>query len=101
MCVGIPMRVVQCDGLSALCEGRDGQRRLDLSLVGEQAPGTWLLAFLDSAREVLDPEAATRIDAALNGLQAALNGETDMSPYFADLIDRPPQLPDFLKGNRS
>ncbi len=101
MCVGIPMRVLHCDGLSALCEGRDGQRRLDLSLVGKQAPGTWLLTFLDSAREVLEPDAAARINAALDGLQAALNGETDLSPYFADLIDRPPELPDFLKGNCS
>lgn len=98
MCVGIPMQVVSCDGLTALCSGRGGERRLDLALVGEQPPGTWLLAFLDAAREVIDAQAAAQIEAALDGLAAAMNGETDLSRYFADLIDRPPQLPDFLRG---
>lgn len=101
MCVGIPMRVVHCDGLTALCAGRDGERRLDLALVGEQPPGTWLLAFLDGAREVIDAEAAARIEAALDGLAAAMDGETDLSRYFADLIDRPPELPEFLRGGTS
>ncbi|MDD3528855.1 MAG: HypC/HybG/HupF family hydrogenase formation chaperone [Gallionellaceae bacterium] len=101
MCVGIPMRVVRCDGLTALCAGRDGERRLDLALVGEQPPGTWLLAFLDGAREVIDAEAAARIEAALDGLAAAMDGETDLSRYFADLIDRPPELPEFLRGGTS
>lgn len=41
MCVGIPMRVIACHGYMALCQGRNGQRQLDLALVGEQprAPG--------------------------------------------------------------
>ncbi|NTV97140.1 MAG: HypC/HybG/HupF family hydrogenase formation chaperone [Thiobacillus sp.] len=99
MCVGIPMQVVSCDGLVALCSGRGGERRLDLSLVGEQSPGTWLLAFLDSAREVIDPATAAQIDTALDGLEAAMNGETDLTRFFADLIDRPPELPAFLRGD--
>lgn len=97
MCVGVPMQVLSCDGLSALCAGRGGERRLDLSLVGAQPPGTWLLAFIDAAREVIDAEAAGRIDAALAGLEAAMSGETDLTAYFADLIDREPELPEFLK----
>ncbi|TCJ17177.1 HypC/HybG/HupF family hydrogenase formation chaperone [Parasulfuritortus cantonensis] len=98
MCVGIPMQVLTCDGLSAQCLGRAGERRVDLALVGAQAPGTWLLTFLDAAREVIDAEAAGRIEAALDGLAAAMNGETDLSRFFADLIDRPPELPEFLRG---
>lgn len=99
MCVGIPMQVISCDGLTALCSGRGGERRLDLSLVGAQAPGTWLLSFLDAAREVIDAEAAQQINAALDGLEAAMNGETDLTRFFADLIDRPPELPAFLRGD--
>ncbi|MDD4881526.1 MAG: HypC/HybG/HupF family hydrogenase formation chaperone [Gallionellaceae bacterium] len=98
MCVGIPMQVLSCEGITALCAGRGGERRLDLSLVGVQASGTWLLAFLDAAREVIDAESAARINAALDGLEAAMNGETDLTRFFADLIDRPPELPEFLRG---
>jgi hydrogenase expression/formation protein HypC len=101
MCVGIPMQVIECDGLVALCEGRGGRRRLDLALVGAQPAGTWLLAFLDSAREVLDPVVAAQIEAALAGLEAALNGETDLDRHFADLVGRTPELPEHLKGARS
>jgi hydrogenase expression/formation protein HypC len=98
MCVGIPMQVVECDGLMALCTGRYGTRLLNLGLIGEQVPGTWLLAFLDSARECLDPDAAARINAALDGLEAVMNGESDIGSHFADLIDREPQLPEHLRG---
>lgn len=101
MCVGVPMRVIRCDGLTALCEGRGGERRLDLALVGAQPPGTWLLAFLDAAREVIDADAAARIEAALDGLAAAMAGETDIARYFADLVERPPELPEFLRGGTS
>ena len=75
------MEVVEARGRVALCRGRDGLRELDLALVGEQPPGTWVLAF---------------IDAALDGLEAAMAGETDLGPYFADLVDRTPQLPPHL-----
>jgi hydrogenase expression/formation protein HypC len=98
MCVGIPMQVVECDGLTALCESRYGQRRLNLALVGEQAPGAWLLAFLDSAVNCLEPDAAANINAALDGLEAVMNGESDISRHFADLVDREPQLPEHLRG---
>ncbi len=101
MCVGIPMQVVRCEGLTALCSGRGGERRLDLSLVGELEEGTWVLAFLDAAREVIDAESAQQINSALDGLEAAMNGEADISRYFADLIDRTPQLPEFLRGDKS
>jgi len=98
MCVGIPMRIVECDGIVALCEGRNGTRTLDLSLVGEQPPGTWLLTFLDTAREVIDAVRAEQIDAALAGLEAALRGDTAMDAYFSDLIHREPALPAHLRG---
>lgn len=98
MCIGIPMQVVECHGLVAHCASRNGPRRIDLALVGEQPPGTWLLTFIDAAREVIAPEVAARIEAALNGLEAALNGATDLDVHFADLIGRTPELPAHLKG---
>lgn len=99
MCVGIPMQVVECKGYVAHCQGRGGVRQLDLALVGEQLAGTWLLAFIDAAREVIDAETAARINAALDGLEAVMAGETDISRHFADLVDRTPELPPHLRGN--
>lgn len=98
MCLGLPMQVLECNGYVALCQGRGGLRQLDLALVGEQPPGTWLLAFIDAAREVIDEAAAQRINAALDGLEAAMDGETDLSAHFADLIGRTPELPPHLRG---
>jgi hydrogenase expression/formation protein HypC len=92
------MQVIECQGFTALCQGRVGTRRLDLSLVGEQPAGVWLLSFLDAAREVIDANAAALINAALDGLEAALVGETDVDRHFADLIARIPELPPHLRG---
>jgi hydrogenase expression/formation protein HypC len=92
------MQVIECHGLVARCAGRGGERTIDLALVGEQAPGTWLLCFIDAAREVIDVATADRVNAALDGLEAAMAGETDLSAHFADLVGRTPQLPPHLRG---
>nr|MBL8409793.1 HypC/HybG/HupF family hydrogenase formation chaperone [Dechloromonas sp.] len=99
MCLGIPARVVACGEHFAHCTSRDGDLRVDMSLVGPQAPGTWLLTFLAAGREVIDDERAAAINAALDALDAAQNGATDFSAFFADL-DREPQLPDFLRTEK-
>lgn len=96
MCLGLPMRVIECNGYVALCDGRGGPRQIDLALVGEQPPGTWLLCFIDAAREIIDAESAVRINAALDGLEAVMAGETDLSAHFADLFERTPELPPHL-----
>lgn len=96
MCLGIPARVIESGPHFARCLSRNGEIRVDLALVGEQPAGTWLLTFLDAAREIIDGERAAAIEAALNALQAAQAGETDFAAFFADL-DREPQLPDFLR----
>lgn len=98
MCLGLPMRVIECNGYVAHCHGRGGPRQIDLALVGEQPPGTWLLCFIDAAREIIDAQTAARVNAALDGLEAAMAGETDMTAHFADLIGRTPQLPPHLRG---
>jgi hydrogenase expression/formation protein HypC len=96
MCVGIPMTVLEGDGLGALCERRGEVRRVSLMLVGAVPPGTRVLVHVDSAVRVLDADEARLIDDALDGVQAALDGRP-FEHLFADLIDREPQLPDFLK----
>lgn len=97
MCIGIPLQIVAVDADGTTWCLRDGMRTtVDVSLVGPQPVGRWLLVFLDSAREVLDEERAWHIRQALGGLAAALAGE-DFDAYFRDLIDREPQLPPHLR----
>lgn len=98
MCIGIPARVLAVDGLRAECRAFDGAlRSVDLSLLGTQPPGTWLLVHLDTAREILDPERAEAIAAALQALAAVLAGDA-AAGGFGDLESRPPQLPPHLRA---
>ena len=85
MCLGIPMQVVTSNEYTALCERHGEQRRLNMILVGPQPVGTWVLAIMDHAREVLEPARAQQIDAAVSGLEAALRGEGDLEAFFADM----------------
>lgn len=91
MCLGVPMRVVEGCGWSAVCEARGVRRTVNLALVDEQPVGTWVLVVQGTAREVLTDEDAQRIERALEGVEAALQGERDLSPYFEDLIARLPR----------
>jgi hydrogenase expression/formation protein HypC len=104
MCIGIPMRVVEGDGVAAVCEGRGARERIDMLIVGAQPPGTWVLVFHGVARRVLtDTEAQQTLD-ALDALGIALNapegGREAIDALFADLVDREPQLPEHLRTNR-
>lgn len=96
MCLGIPMMVLGGDDNTAVCERRGDRRSVSMLLVGEQAPGTRVLVHIDSAVRVLDEIEAALIDDALDGVAAALEGR-DFEHLFADLIDREPQLPAFLR----
>ena len=99
MCLGIPMQVVSVAGTTAVCRGRDGEARVDIALVAPVAPGEWLLTFLGAARGRLEADDAGRIDQALAALAAIERGEPfDAAAYFPDLVDREPQLPEFLRG---
>ncbi|HVO91077.1 MAG TPA: HypC/HybG/HupF family hydrogenase formation chaperone [Casimicrobiaceae bacterium] len=98
MCIGTPMQIQDVDGLRAACAGRGERQFVDLSLVGTQSVGTWVLAFQGTAMRVLDPADAERTNAALDAMHAALNGAVDLDRYFADLVDREPELPPHLRG---
>ncbi|MFG6448561.1 HypC/HybG/HupF family hydrogenase formation chaperone [Roseateles sp. BYS180W] len=75
MCMALPMRVLHPEGLHALCEGRGEQRRVNTALVGRVQPGDWLLVFLNDAREAISPQRAAEVNAALDLVLGALQGQ--------------------------
>ncbi|MDO8926566.1 MAG: HypC/HybG/HupF family hydrogenase formation chaperone [Sideroxyarcus sp.] len=90
MCLAIPMQVVEVEGAFAWCEGRGRRERLNTMLVEPVAPGDWLFAQLGQAREKLTAQQAAEIDLALDGVAAAMRGETDLAAYFPGITaDRP------------
>lgn len=101
MCIAAPMRVLRILPAAhyAECVDRLGvETRVDLSLVGPVETGAWLLVFLGAAREVIDAERALQLDLALGALEAALAGDlAAIDAAFPDLVNRKPQLPEFLR----
>ncbi|UEM15429.1 HypC/HybG/HupF family hydrogenase formation chaperone [Bradyrhizobium barranii subsp. barranii] len=96
MCLGLPMTIVETDGISALCEFHGEQRRVSMLLLSNPPVGAKVLVSIDSAIRLLDDDEARLIGDAILGLGAALNGE-DCNRFFADLIDRERQLPEHLR----
>lgn len=74
MCIGIPMQVIEADGRYALCQGRGERRRINTALVGAVRPSDWLLVFLDDAREAIDAQRAAEVNAALDLVLGAMQG---------------------------
>jgi hydrogenase expression/formation protein HypC len=91
------MRVVEAFAGWAICEGQGERRRIDMALVGDQAPNTWVLVFIDAAREVVTAEQAALVGDALAALGLAMRGETNIDHLFPDLAGREPELPPHLK----
>ncbi|WP_305800879.1 HypC/HybG/HupF family hydrogenase formation chaperone [Thiolapillus sp.] len=106
MCIGIPMQIKEVGFGHAVCEGMGMRREVDTLLIGEQPVGSWVLVFLNSAREVLSPEDAAKISSAIRAVDMVMeNGDsvssgaldnTSIEALFADLIDREPPKPDSL-----
>jgi hydrogenase expression/formation protein HypC len=101
MCIGEVLRVVADEGHFAWCEGDGTRERLDMMLVGAQPAGTWVLAFHGAARQVLGEAEADGMRAARQALAALQSGDDRIDAYFADLVDREPQLPAHLQGDRT
>ena len=97
MCIGVPMQVLRADEFQALCADGDRTASVDTSLVGQPAPGTWLLVFLGAAREVLDPDTAREMRSAVEAVGRIMSGNHQVDHLFADLIGREPQLPEHLR----
>ena len=86
MCLGIPMQVVEIEGVFVWCEGHGRRERLNALLLEELAVGDWVYAVLGQAREKLTIDSVNEINLALDGLAAAMQGETDLDKYFPDLL---------------
>lgn len=87
MCLSIPMQVaaIESDGDFAWVE-RAGRRELvNMMLIGPQPLGTWVLASLGLAKEVVEPGQLALIEDALAALAASLAGDYDASRHFGDL----------------
>lgn len=95
MCVGIPLQIVSCNGMTGVATDGTRTERLDLALTGPLAPGTWVLSFLGAAREVLTEEDARLISEALTALQNLMSGK-ELGDAFADIEERGPTLPPHL-----
>lgn len=81
MCIGIPMRVVESGEIMALCEGRNGRQRVNMLMVGDCPPGSWVLVFLGAARDVLSESDAADINRTLDELEAVLRGGFDPADF--------------------
>ena len=80
--------------------GGEARPESDDAQVGDQPVGTWLLVFLNSAREVLSADDAKRISDAVQAVDLVMQ-QADASAIdigavdalFADLVDHEPQKP--------
>ena len=63
-------------------------------------PRTFRISAVSRVRRSHRPTAAeaAQTNAALDALEAAIAGEQDLGPFFADLVDREPALPEHLRG---
>jgi len=96
MCIGFPMTVLKSEDGVALCERRGDKQQVSTLLIGAQSPGAKVLVHLGSAVRLLDDAEAAQIDDALDALQEVLDGK-NVDHRFADIVDREPQLPEFLR----
>lgn len=92
MCLSIPMQVVALEGDHsdiAIVERRDGdslrRERVNMMLIGHQPVGTWILASLGLAQEVVEEHERCLIEDALAALAASLAGDYHAAQHFADL----------------
>lgn len=97
MCIGLPMQILETLPGQARCQGQGEEQWIDMMLLGDQPVGTWILTFLNTGREVISPKQAALISDALTALDMAMQGDNQFDHLFADLVDREPELPDFLK----
>jgi hydrogenase expression/formation protein HypC len=91
------MQVIAVEGDVAVCLEGEHRHSIDVCLVAPVAVGEWLLTFLGAARAKLQAQEALAMCDALKGLEAVMAGD-DVEPYFADLIDRAPQLPPHMQS---
>lgn len=97
MCIAVPMKVTAVEGTFAHCERPGRAVRADASLIGELAPGDWVLVFRDDILRQIDEDEAHKIEAALTCVDAAMAGDApDVDAAFADILENTGRLPPHL-----
>jgi len=86
MCIGVPMKIVETGFGVAVCESKGKRHEIDTMLIGEQPVGTWVLVFINAARQVIEPDEAMRIASALEALEKVMAGDNEIDHLFPDLI---------------
>lgn len=98
MCLSIPMQVVALEGDGGDCDyaiverqhgGGLRRERVNMMLIGAQPIGTWILASLGFAKEVVADDERALIEDALAAVAAALDGDYDPAAHFSDLSNTP------------
>ncbi len=73
MCLGVPMRIIESDGFTALCERQGERRRVNVMLLEEAPVGACVLVHINNAVRLLDEEESSLINEALDELVSALD----------------------------
>ena len=78
----------------AVCSGRGQTENLDVLMLGDVQIGEWVLAWNGMGTKKITEERARQVDAALDALEAAMNGQTpDVEDAFADIVANTGKLP--------
>lgn len=97
MCIGIPMQVIETEFGMARCSHDGVIERINMLLIGDVAPGSFVLVHAGHALRTLDPDEAQLITDALRAVHSAAAG-APFEHLIADLIDREPELPMHLRA---
>lgn len=94
MCIGIPMKIIEPGFGYAVCESKGQKHDIDTMLIGDLSVGTWVLVFINAAREVISKEDALKIIDALQALETVMAGGKEIDHFFADLtgVEKTPEL---------
>ncbi len=71
MCLGIPVKVIESDGQSAVVEVGGARREISLLLLDGVAPGDWVILHAGFAIQKMDEEEAEKTLALLRELPGA------------------------------
>jgi hydrogenase expression/formation protein HypC len=78
MCLGIPMKVIEMEGLEAMAEAGGIRKRIRLDLIEGVQIGDFVLIHTGYAIEKLDPEEALEtLELIKQVYRAGMTGETD------------------------
>lgn len=58
MCLAIPAKIIQVDGMNALAEMTGVQKTIDISLTPDVAPNDWVIVHVGFALQKIDEEKA-------------------------------------------